>query len=115
MSETDDARIGNWPVRQDEQRTDTVDKWVQSACTMCSIGCGLDIGVKNGKIVGVRGRTEDRCNKGRLGPKGMNCHREVYHSKDRLVRASRETCDLSLMSIRTDLPASAQERQARTR
>ena len=38
----------------------------------CSNGCGMDIGVKNGKVVGVRGRTTDRVNKGRLGPKGLN-------------------------------------------
>jgi anaerobic selenocysteine-containing dehydrogenase len=37
-----------------------------------SNGCGLDIGVKAGKVVGVRGRATDRVNKGRLGPKGMN-------------------------------------------
>lgn len=37
-----------------------------------SNGCGLDIGVKDGKVVGVRGRATDRVNKGRLGPKGLN-------------------------------------------
>lgn len=31
----------------------------------------MDIGVKDGRIVGVRGRVADRVNKGRLGPKGM--------------------------------------------
>lgn len=39
---------------------------------VCSNGCGLDIGVKDGKVVGVRGRATDRVNKGRLGPKGLN-------------------------------------------
>lgn len=37
-----------------------------------SNGCGLDIGVKDGRVVGVRGRVTDRVNKGRLGPKGLN-------------------------------------------
>lgn len=37
----------------------------------------MDIGVKNGKVVGVRGRTTDRVNKGRLGPKGLNGY--AYH------------------------------------
>lgn len=32
----------------------------------------MDIGVKDGKVVGVRGRVTDRVNKGRLGPKGLN-------------------------------------------
>jgi anaerobic selenocysteine-containing dehydrogenase len=31
----------------------------------------LDIAVKNGQMVGVRGRAEDRVNHGRLGPKGL--------------------------------------------
>jgi hypothetical protein len=39
--------------------------------THSSNGCGLDIAVKNGRVVGVRGRATDRVNKGRLGPKGL--------------------------------------------
>lgn len=61
----------DWPVRHDEYTIDRPDEWVQSACVLCSNGCGLDIGVKNGKIVGVRGRDADRVNHGRLGPKGL--------------------------------------------
>lgn len=81
-----------WPTRCDVHTVDTPDKWVQSACVLCrylqlcfpvswrklkaisqhSNGCGMDIGVKDGKVVGVRGRTTDRVNKGRLGPKGLN-------------------------------------------
>ncbi|OJD24436.1 hypothetical protein ACJ73_04203 [Blastomyces percursus] len=58
-----------WPQRC---ITETLDKWVQSACVLCSNGCELDIGVKDGKVVGVRGRVSDRVNIGRLGPKGLN-------------------------------------------
>ena len=36
--------------------TGPVDRWVQSACVLCSHGCALDIGVRDGRIVGVRGR-----------------------------------------------------------
>lgn len=81
-----------WPQREDAYLLDEPDKWVQSACVLCrfemsiqlctvlsecadfyhSNGCGLDIGVKDGKVVGVRGRVVDRVNKGRLGPKGLN-------------------------------------------
>lgn len=43
----------------------------------------MDIGVKDGKIVGVRGREVDRINKGRLGPKGMHSW-ITNHSEDRL-------------------------------
>lgn len=30
----------------------------------------MDVGVKDGKVVAVKGRATDRVNKGRLGPKG---------------------------------------------
>lgn len=61
------------------------DRWVQSACVLCSNGCGLDIGTKDGRIVGVRGRADDAVNRGRLGPKGLNGW-EANHSLDRLTR-----------------------------
>jgi ferredoxin-nitrate reductase len=64
-------RAGDWPVRVDEEVRGAVDRWVQSACVLCSHGCGLDIGVGGGQIVGVRGRAVDRVNHGRLGPKGL--------------------------------------------
>ncbi|RDW64542.1 molybdopterin oxidoreductase family protein [Aspergillus mulundensis] len=73
-----------WPTRCDSHLVDTPDKWVQSACVLCSNGCGLDIGVKDGKVVGVRGRTVDRVNKGRLGPKGLNGWVSINHP-DRLT------------------------------
>jgi anaerobic selenocysteine-containing dehydrogenase len=48
-----------------------VDRWVRGACLLCSNGCGLDVAVAGGRIVGVRGRAQDRVNHGRLGPKGL--------------------------------------------
>lgn len=48
-----------------------MDRWVQSACVLCSNGCGCDIAVRDGRIVGVRGRADDIVNHGRLGPKGL--------------------------------------------
>ena len=61
-----------------------MDSWVQSACVLCSNGCGLDIGVKDGRIVGVRGRADDHVNRGRLGPKGLHGW-EANNSADRLT------------------------------
>src|SRR5215213_11190638 len=63
---------GEWPERVDQNLIEKPDKWVQSACVLCSYGCALDIGVKDGRIVGVRGRAVDRVNRGRLGPKGLH-------------------------------------------
>ncbi|KAH7018595.1 uncharacterized protein B0I36DRAFT_377740 [Microdochium trichocladiopsis] len=71
-------------VRVDQAGDETPEKWVQSACVLCSNGCGLDIGVKDGKVVGVRGREVDRVNKGRLGPKGLYGWKSI-NSPDRLT------------------------------
>lgn len=48
-----------------------VEKWVQSASILHSNGDAMDIAVKDGRIVGVRGRACDRVNHGRLGPKDL--------------------------------------------
>src|SRR3954468_15528998 len=63
---------GTWPERIDERILEEPDRWVQSACVLCSNGCAMDVGVRNGRIVGVRGRAVDRVNRGRLGPKGLH-------------------------------------------
>ena len=75
----------DWPVRVDEQTSETPDRWVQSACVLCSNGCALDIGVKDGRIVGVRGRGDDRVNHGRLGPKGLHGW-QANDNRDRLTK-----------------------------
>ena len=79
----------DWPVRVDLHLLDgltseDIDTWVPSACLLCSNGCGLDIAVKDGQMVGVRGRAEDRVNHGRLGPKGLYGWQGQLH--DRLTR-----------------------------
>src|SRR4051812_9677078 len=65
-----------WPERVDEflaegVDADSVDRWAQSAAVLHSNGDGLDIAVKDGRIVGVRGRGADRVNRGRLDPKDL--------------------------------------------
>src|SRR4051795_6817501 len=79
-----------WPSRVDLHLIDglakaDVDRWVPSACVLCSVGCGLEIAVKDGRIVGVRGRADDRVNHGRLGPKGLYGWQAV-NAPDRLTR-----------------------------
>jgi anaerobic selenocysteine-containing dehydrogenase len=74
-----------WPTRLDERVEEQPDRWVQSVCVLCSNGCGMDVGVKDGRIVGVRGRVEDRVNRGRLGPKGMHGW-VANHAPDRLTK-----------------------------
>jgi anaerobic selenocysteine-containing dehydrogenase len=65
-----------WPVRVDTYLEPgvsdaDVDRWVQSASVLHSNGDALDIAVKDGRIVGVRGRAQDRVNHGRLDPKDL--------------------------------------------
>lgn len=65
---------GDWPQRLDQYLTvdeDEVQRWVHSTCILCSNCCGQDVAVKDGRVVGVRGRLEDHVNHGRLGPKGL--------------------------------------------
>ncbi len=80
-----------WPARVDEHLAEgvteaDVDRWVQSACVLCSNGCGCEIAVKNGAMVGVRGRATDVVNHGRLGPKGLYGSTAWATSPDRLTR-----------------------------
>ncbi|MBV8835347.1 MAG: nitrate reductase, partial [Alphaproteobacteria bacterium] len=73
-----------WPQRVDFRIMEEPERWVQSACVLCSNGCGLEIGVRGDRIVGVRGRSSDHVNRGRLGPKGLNGW-EANNSIDRLT------------------------------
>lgn len=50
------------------------DHWVNSTCGYCSVGCGMQIGVKNGKAVSVRGNPDHPVNRGMLCPKGLAEH-----------------------------------------
>ena len=55
------SRSAPWPSRSDVHLQPgvaerDVDRWVHSACVLCSNGCGLDIAVKDDRMVGVRGR-----------------------------------------------------------
>src|SRR5829696_5899135 len=79
-----------WPVRVDTYLADglgpaDVDRWVQSASILHSNGDGIDIAVKDDRIVGVRGRAEDRVNHGRLDPKDLFAW-QANASPDRLTR-----------------------------
>ncbi|WP_163969662.1 molybdopterin oxidoreductase family protein [Oceanobacillus halotolerans] len=61
-----------------------VDDWKYSTCNICSIGCGCYIGVKDNKIVGIKGNEDHSINRGRLDPKGEN-QWYANNSPDRLV------------------------------
>jgi anaerobic selenocysteine-containing dehydrogenase len=79
-----------WPRRVDLHLEDgvapqDVERWVQTASILHSNGDGIDIAVKDDRIVGVRGRAVDRVNHGRLDPKDAFGW-QANNSPDRLTR-----------------------------
>lgn len=60
------------------------DKWVFSTCGYCGVGCGLYIGVKDGKAVYTKGNPRHNVNMGTLCPKGLSEH-EMLTSPNRLL------------------------------
>jgi anaerobic selenocysteine-containing dehydrogenase len=78
-----------WPVRVDTHLADglgveDVDAWVPTAAVLHSNGDGMEIAVRDGRIVGVRGRADDRVNHGRLDPKDLYGW-QANHAEDRLT------------------------------
>ncbi|MEU8986846.1 nitrate reductase [Streptomyces sp. NPDC048558] len=78
-----------WPARVDSflehgVTGDKVQGWVQTASLLHSNGDAMDLAVADGRIVGVRGRPQDRVNRGRLGPKDLFAW-QANHSRDRLT------------------------------
>lgn len=83
------GRGADWPVRVDSYlepgvTADTVERWVPTASLLHSNGDAMDIAVADGRIVGVRGRPDDRVNHGRLGPKDLFGW-QANHASDRLI------------------------------
>jgi anaerobic selenocysteine-containing dehydrogenase len=77
-----------WPVRVDMHlapgvAAEDVD-WVETASILHSNGDALEIAVRDGRMVGVRGIARSRVNHGRLGPKDLFGW-QANHSPDRLT------------------------------
>jgi ferredoxin-nitrate reductase len=78
-----------WPARVDAHLAEGVgeehvDRWLPSASLLHSNGDAMDIAVKDGRIVGVRGRETDRVNRGRLDPKDLYAW-QANNSPERLT------------------------------
>ncbi len=50
------------------------DSWVATTCGYCSVGCGIQIGVKDGKAVSSRPNAAHPVNRSKLCPKGLSEH-----------------------------------------
>jgi assimilatory nitrate reductase catalytic subunit len=90
---TDRYAYGHDPVVGYTSAARIPDRWVPTTCGYCSVGCGMFIGVKDGRAVSVRGNPDHPVNAGALCPKGLSEH-ETIHAETRarhpLYRASRK-------------------------
>lgn len=55
-----------------------VDRWQKAPCRFCGTGCGVLVGVRNKKIVAVRGDPESPVNRGLLCIKGYSLPKILY-------------------------------------
>lgn len=53
------------------------DRWIATTCGYCSVGCGMFVGVKDGRAVSVRGNPDHPVNRGMLCPKGLSEHHTI--------------------------------------
>ena len=53
------------------------EQWVKTTCGYCSVGCGMLIGVRDGKAVSVHGDPDHPVNEGKLCPKGLSEHHTI--------------------------------------
>ena len=61
------------------------DRWIPTTCGYCSVGCGMFIGVKDGRAVSVRGNPDHPVNRGLLCPKGLSEHHTI-HAQNRATQ-----------------------------
>jgi len=61
------------------------DSWKKGVCRYCGTGCGVEVGVKGGKVVAIRGNKNYPVNKGLLCLKGLSLM-HVVHSDERATK-----------------------------
>lgn len=59
--------------------------WAKAPCRYCGTGCGVEVGVRDGRVQAVRGDENSPVNKGLLCVKGYHLPAMLY-GKDRLTR-----------------------------
>ena len=65
---------GEDPVFGHVSQQRVADRWVKTTCGYCSVGCGMLLGVRDGKVVASRGNPDHPVNRGKLCPKGLAEH-----------------------------------------
>jgi anaerobic selenocysteine-containing dehydrogenase len=72
------------PGRGPVSASRAVERWVRTTCGYCSVGCGMLLGVRDGRAVAVEGDPDHPVNRGRLCPKGLSEHQTI-HADGRLT------------------------------
>lgn len=104
-----DALIGHISARK------AADHWVTTTCGYCSVGCGMKVGVRNGKAVTSRGNPDHPVNLGKLCPKGLAEHyvleaenRALYPMLRRDGKLARTTWDEAMRIMASEFRRVAQ-------
>jgi nitrate reductase NapA len=66
--------------------------WSKAPCRYCGTGCGVEVGVSEGKVVAVRGDELSPVNRGLLCTKGYHLPAMLY-GKDRLTQPMKRNAD----------------------
>jgi assimilatory nitrate reductase catalytic subunit len=74
---TEKYSYGDDPVMGFTSAQKIPERWVATTCGYCSVGCGMFVGVKDGKAVSVRGNPDHPVNRGLLCPKGLSEHHTI--------------------------------------
>jgi nitrate reductase NapA len=72
------------PAQAQEAGRSGVDKWVKGVCRFCGTGCGVMVGVKDGKVITIKGDPNNHnagflCLKGALMP-------PIIYAKERVTQ-----------------------------
>lgn len=59
--------------------------WEKSVCRFCGVGCGTQVGTRNGRVVAVKGDPDSPVNRGILCVKGY-ANAEIHYGADRLTQ-----------------------------
>ena len=70
----------------DSERSDAALVWRKTPCRFCGVGCGLLVGIEDGRAVAVRGDPDSPVNRGLACVKGYHSVQALY-GQDRLRRA----------------------------
>jgi anaerobic selenocysteine-containing dehydrogenase len=92
------------------------DRWVKTTCGYCSVGCGMLVGTRDGKVVTSRGDPDHPVNRGKLCPKGLAEHyvieaenRALYPLLRQDGRLQRVSWDAALTTMAAEFRRVAQQ------